>query len=55
MFTYMRCAAGLLVVQTKQVDGRRARISVRGIASEILSEREDPVVVAVNGGVAYQG
>lgn len=50
----MYCAAGLLVVETEEVNGGRARISIRGIASEILREREDPVVIAIDGSVPDQ-
>ena len=46
------CASDSLVVETEQINCGRPRIRVGRVASKILCEREDPVVISINGRVA---
>ena len=47
-FPSVKCAVNVLVVETEEVNSCRSRIGARGVAREVLSEGEDPVVVSVN-------
>ena len=46
------CASDSLVVETEQINRGRPRVCVGRVAGKVLGEREDPVVVSINGRIA---
>lgn len=44
----------LLVVQTEEIDGVVTRVGVGNVTTEVVGERVQPGVVAIDGGVTDQ-